>query len=185
MTIAKKECEYPQLGQNIRALRELSEISVTHMLQQLSNLGLATSRARYGYWERGENTIPHTYVAAISKILDIRIELLYYWHLRDTPFYTDRIKRLTSMSDTIAEMDTPEQEILSYIFHEWEGSLKALVQWVGMYVSITSKTLREGWAGAGLMVYEDAVNRGLIDPKAPKADVAFVEKVCMQMSKNK
>ena len=73
MTIVKKECEYPQLGQNIRALRELNEISVTYMLQQLSNQGLATSRARYGYWERGENTIPHTYVVAISKILEMCI----------------------------------------------------------------------------------------------------------------
>ena len=146
MTIAKKECEYPQLGKiSLRTSGTQRNLSDSYAPAAFQPGACNQPGQIWLLGEGREHHSPHLRCSNQQNPGHPNSKLLYYWHrARHTVFYTDRIKRLTSMSDTIAEMDTPEQEILSYIFHEWEGSLKALVHWVGMYVSITSKTLRVG-----------------------------------------
>ena len=115
-----KECDYPHLGQNIRTIREQCNISVTEMLAQLADMGLVTSRARYGYWERGENTIPHSYVVAISRILGVRIETLYFWHLKDTVLITDRSVKIADLYDALLALESEELDIFHYFFTKFE-----------------------------------------------------------------
>ena len=180
-----KECDYPHLGQNIRTIREQCNISVTEMLAQLADMGLVTSRARYGYWERGENTIPHSYVVAISRILGVRIETLYFWHLKDTVLITDRSVKIADLYDALLALESEELDIFHYFFTKFEGNVKAVIHWPGMYASIYVPSKRENWAGAGLVAYRDAKMDNALDPEAPFVNTELVEQVCMRMSKRK
>lgn len=167
------------IGMNIRQIRKARGLTIEEVANKYAAVsGEAISSGLIGAWERNEKRISASQVYFISRSLECSIERLYEQPDADQKTMLERIfSEYRSLSKN-------DQSILFMACDRWKGNTAALIQSVGMYMSMIRKDRAEV-AFMCLHQYEKAREAGRLIPDAPEVDPEFIEQEWFKLLKKK
>lgn len=165
MSKVEKDC----IGENLRRERTARGITIKQLSEMIeANGGGYVSESQISLWENGKRRIYADQLKYICKSLRMSpIPLLGC----DTENNDLKIKRL---QDEVVLLPEDELEIFYHLFYKWNGNPRAMVKFIGLYMSLP-RELRLDIAGMGITMYKIGAKSDQLDHSAPKVDFDYID----------
>lgn len=154
------------IGENIKRLRKAKHITQRELADMYSErTGVAISANMISMWENGQRRLFADQVYYICRCLEI------------TPTMVSPVPHDLDDSFVVRDIDflkPQERRILTYMFNIWDGDPKAMIHFIGLYMSLP-RQLRQDIAGMGLHMYQLGVRDHRLAGNAPEFDVKYLE----------
>lgn len=153
------------IGNNLRTMRELRKMSIKQLAHEASALSDTTiSATMISYWENGKRRIYADQLEILCRALDC------------SP--TNILPSFSGKSDSKAlerysSLPDDEREIIKHCASTWKGNSRALVYFMGLYMTL-DLFFRKDLAEYGIWKYEEAVRKGHLDPSAPPIPIDYI-----------
>lgn len=161
-----------QIGLNIRKIRKRRGLTMSQVADRYSIIsGTAISSGLIGSWERSERRIFADQAFWLAKALQCHVAKIYDMPVED-PAEDDEM--LDRINVDVRSLPPEEQKILLMAAESWNGNTLALIQCVGLYMSL-GKADRSDISFILLHLYRKALEEGRLVKDAPEVNVAFIE----------
>ena len=121
------------IGGNLRKMRKSRGLTLNQLADRITYAGgRRFSACTISAWERSEKSIDAQYIPILASALDCSIASFYE---ERTPTPDEEIRSII-MTEEYESLSHNEQEIIYNAFTQWNGNIHALIQMVGIYISL-------------------------------------------------
>lgn len=168
------------IGDNIRRARHRSGMTLTQLANRMAELGgRPVSGCTVGAWERNEKQIDARHIPYLAMALRCSISSLFE---EGTIPAEDLIMDL-ALKEEYLQLTVAERRILIYAFLFWPGNIHALLQMLGLYVSLPPMA-RADVSFMSILRYTETDPSSRL-PGSPPVDLEYLEAEWERLVKKK
>lgn len=157
-----------KIGARLKKERKARGITIKELAEEIeAESGEEISESTISMWENGKRRIYSDQLYYVCKALRISPMTLF----GDGSLASEIDKRL---QDEVLMLPKDEKEIFYYLFYKWDGNPRALVKFLGLYMSLPKK-LRLDIAGMGVTMYHIGKDANQLDKSAPPVDIKYID----------
>lgn len=154
------------IGKRIREIRKEQNMTIRQLADAISEKsGESYSESMISMWESGKRRIYADQLWYICRVLKTNPT-----HMFPVPIEHD----VESTIDEVKSFREEEYNIFLYMLTSWNGNVNALIQFIGLYMSLP-KQLRQDIAGMGIHMYELGLKEHKVVKDAPKIDFDYLK----------
>ena len=158
--------EENQIGKQIRKIRKERGYTLKQLVDRYIAVGGdVISDNMICMWESGKRRIYADQVFYLCKALHCTPTFLY-----PNPNENENYE----LADEVRCFNPHAVEIWRYILRTWDGNVQALMEFMGLYACLPKK-VRQDVAGLGCHLYNLSENEKLLDKKAPRINIDYVQ----------
>ena len=153
-----------EIGHNINRIRASNNMTLQEVSNALTDLGFPMSVQTLSQLENNKRKLSGEQLYYICQALGCTP-----MHIIPNPnFNKNKI-----ISDAVMSLSNDGKNIIEYCVTSWHGNSKALLKFVGLYISLPPQ-LRNLISGMGVSTYNYAQKTGQINSSAPAVDIVYI-----------
>ena len=154
-----------EIGKRIRTIRKSRGLTQNELANKYTEVSeIPISANMISMWESGDRRIYADQLYYLCTIFERNPTVLY-----PHPNVNGKL-----LADEVEAFMSQDFNILRYVITKWNGNVKALFQFIALYVSLP-KQLRQDIAGMGVSMYELGIKDDKLLDDAPNVDLEYLK----------